>query len=228
VLTALFFSSHVVAENLQSRQVKSVEKRLTTGPQLANDDVLLEIHSSAVLAGQQAQSKILTARPQSSTVNTQFWVYDAWVTFFDDPDGDGYANHFSVEFDADTEFNRAQVYARLYLAKDQVFKEYHRTSNFNIFADSDTDSVVVESELLSGFPSADYEILIELYDGQSDQLVAVYDGNEDTDLYLVSIESNEYESIYAEPQVVVVTQSGGSGGWLLLWLLPWVVRKLGA
>jgi len=144
------------------------------------------------------------------SLNQEFWIFDAWVEFHSDEDRDGYFNHFSVEFDADTEYSSAQVYARLYLGKDEVFKEYHTTSNFNIFSDNNTDSFVVESELLNGFSPAEYEVLIELYDAYNDELVAVFDGNDDADLYLLSLESNEYESV----QVIVVREHGGS---LSLW-----------
>jgi hypothetical protein len=163
-------------------------------------------------------AKILTVRPEAKSFNQEFWIFDAWVEFYSDDDGDWYFNHFSVEFDADTGYSAAEVYARLYLGKDEVFREYHSTSNFNIFSDNSNDSFVVESELLNGFSSAEYEVLIELYDAYSDELVAVYDGNDDADLYLLSLESKEYET----PQVIVIREHGGSvnlWGFLLLSLL---------
>ncbi len=151
-------------------------------------------------------AKMLTVRPEAKAFNQEFWIFDAWVEFYSDDDGDGYFNHFSVEFDADTGYSAAEVYARLYLGKDEVFREYHSTSNFNIFSDNSNDSFVVESELLNGFSSAEYEVLIELYDAYSDELVAVLDGNDDADLYLLSLESKEYET----PQVIVIREHGGS------------------
>jgi hypothetical protein len=163
-----------------------------------------------------AQAKILTVRPQAKSSNQAFWIFDSWVEFFRDNDSDGYYNHFSVELDADTEYSSAEVYARLYLGKDEVFKEYHTTSNFNIFSDNSDDSYVVESELLNGFPPGEYEVLIELYDSYNDELVAVFDGNDDADLYLLSLESKEYEST----QVVIVREHGGSVSLWALLLLP--------
>jgi len=162
------------------------------------------------------QAKILTIRPKAKAFNQAFWIFDAWIEFYSDNDRDGYFNHFSVEFDADTQFSSAEVYARLYLGKDEVFKEYHATSNFNIFSDNSNDSFVVESELLKGFSSAEYEVLIELYDAYSDELVAVFDGNDDADLYLLSLESKEYESV----QVVVIREHGGSVSLWGVLLLP--------
>jgi hypothetical protein len=163
-----------------------------------------------------AQAKILSVRPEAKAFNQEFWIFDAWVEFYSDNDRDGYFNHFSVEFDADTEYSSAEVYARLYLGKDEVFKEYHTTSIFSIFSDNSDDSFVVESELLNGFSSAEYEVLIELYDAYSDELVAVLDGNDDADLYLLSLESKEYET----PQVIVIREHGGSVSLWGLLLLP--------
>jgi hypothetical protein len=161
-------------------------------------------------------AKMLTVRPEAKAFNQEFWIFDAWVEFYSDDDGDGYFNHFSVEFDADTGYSAAEVYARLYLGKDEVFREYHSTSNYNIFSDNSNDSFVVESELLNGFSSAEYEVLIELYDAYSDELVAVYDGNDDADLFLLSIESQEYETT----QGIIVHEHGGSVGLLGLLLIP--------
>ena len=168
-------------------------------------------------------AKTLTLRPEAKAINQEFWIFDASVEFFFDDDRDGYFNHFAVEFDADTEYNSAEVYARLYLGKNEVFKEYHTTSVFNIFSDNSNDSFVVESELLNGFIPAEYEVLIELYDAYNDELVAVFDGNDDADLYLLSIESKEYESV----QVIVVREHGGSVSLWGLLLLPflWFTRQ---
>ena len=59
-------------------------------------------------------------------------------------------------------------------------------------------------------------MLIELYDAYSDELVAVYDGNDDADLFLLSIESQEYETT----QGIIVHEHGGSVGLLGLLLIP--------
>jgi hypothetical protein len=163
-----------------------------------------------------ALAKALTFRPEVKSFNQEFWIFDASVEFFSDDDRDGFYNHFAVEFDADTEYRSAEIYARLYLGENEVFKEYHTTSNFSIFSDNSNDSFVVESELLNGFSSAEYEVLIELYDAFNDQLVAVYNGNNDADLYLLSLESLEYETT----RVIVVREHGGSVSLWYLLLLP--------
>ncbi|GAB5379267.1 MAG: hypothetical protein Alis3KO_12540 [Aliiglaciecola sp.] len=160
---------------------------------------------------------------RTSVPDPDFWIYDAFVTFNVDEDFDGYYSTFTVEFDADTVYSEAEVYARLYLTRGSVFEEYHTTSLFIINGDSSTDSFVVESDLLSGFPSGDYELLIELYDGFDDSLVATFDGFNDADLTLLTLESKSFEEV---DTVVVVTESGGSFGILALLLIPVLMRRI--
>lgn len=160
--------------------------------------------------------KTLMARHSGAGINQEFWVFDAWITLHQDRDYDGYYHHFSLEIDADTEYASAQLYARLYLGTNEVFQEFHVTDNFTIYGDNSDDSYVIETELLTGFPADDYEVLIELYDAYSDELVAVYDGYNDADLYLISLESKNYD----QPQVEVVHEHAGSLGLWGLLLMP--------
>ncbi|MEP7702469.1 choice-of-anchor H family protein [Paraglaciecola sp. 25GB23A] len=162
----------------------------------------------------------LQSRSILNNYDHEFWIYDAWVTLRNDLDYDGFVYRFSLEFDADTVYSEADVYARLYLSRGEVFNEYHTTSVFTIYGEGSDDSLLVDSELLSGFPSGDYEVLIELYDAYTDELVAILDGNDDPDLYLLSLESKDYE--YTEPVVIV---EGGSFGYLSLLLLPLIAFR---
>jgi hypothetical protein len=168
-------------------------------------------------------AKKLEGRPQLVLNSSSYWIYDGKVAFLTDRDGDRFYSEFSVEFDADTEFLSSQVYARLYLGRDEVFKEFHSTANFFINSDSSEDTLVVESQLVSGFAPADYEVLIELYQASTNQLVAVLDGTSDADLYLLPLESQNFEQDHLDT-VVVVHESGGSSGvgtiaWLCLGLM---------
>ncbi|MDO6695700.1 choice-of-anchor H family protein [Aliiglaciecola sp. 3_MG-2023] len=151
-----------------------------------------------------------------------FWIYDATVWLDIDEDSDGYYSGFTLEFDADTIYTEAEVYARLYLARGDVFEEYHTTSLFYINGDSSADSYVIESDLQTGFPPGDYELLIELYDSYDNRLVAISDGYSDADLSLLTLESRSYE----EPRVIIVNEHGGSFGFLILLLLPILVGRV--
>lgn len=212
----------------------SAEK--TSDPEGANSNPLTQslattksspasgVKTSPLVQGQEAQS--LSFRPQVKNDNGDFWVYDATVTLHGDSDYDGYFHHFSVEFDVDSYFVHADVYARLYLGVGEEFREFHTTSVFAVDGQSSDDTFTVESELLTGFYPQDYELLIEIYDAYDDHLVAVYDGYDDADLYLLSLESSDYEEVYIEPDVVVVHASGGSLGWFGLLLLVFAAIKM--
>lgn len=225
LLSGVAWSSENVnwsAQSTEKQFEKTSELKFKTSKGVAANAQPLttsSLQKSAAGTNKNAQAKILSHRPEAKSINQDFWIFDASVEFFFDDDRDGYFNHFAVEFDADTEYSSAEVYARLYLGKNEVFREYHSTANFTIFSDSTNDSFVVESELLNGFSSAEYEVLIELYDAYNDELVAVFDGNDDADLYLLSLESKEYETV----QVVVVTEHGGG---VILWglvLIPFLL-----
>jgi hypothetical protein len=237
VLGGLFLSSVFLSEVVQSSEneswsVQSTEKQFEKTSEViyktSKDSKVNVLPLTPIAQSKTATSvnnkkkyfaKTLTVRPQAKAFDQEFWIFDAWVVLFRDDDGDGYFSHFSVEFDADTQYSSADVYARLYLGKDEVFREYHTTSDFNVFSDSSDDSFVVESELLNGFPAGEYEVLIELYDTYNDELVAVFDGNDDADLYLLSLESKEYEYT----QVVIVREHGGSVSLWGVLLLPFLL-----
>jgi hypothetical protein len=224
-------ASHSVYANQDQWAAQSTETQhgLTSNLLIKRSDVSTTAVASAMdkgaVAGNNAQqkSKYLHQQAARSTqqrtvvshANQDFWIYDASVTLRNDLDYDGYAYRFSLEFDADTVYQRAEVYARLYLTRGELYKEFHTTSVFSIFGDDEGDSLVVDTELLNGFPTGDYEMLIELYDAYSDELVATLDSYDDPDLYLLSLESKNFE--YTETTVIV---EGGSAGWLSLLLLP--------
>ena len=146
---------------------------------------------------------------QSTTFLPDYWIYDSWVSLDSDIDYDGYYSKFTVEFDADTAYDSALVYGVIYLGRNDRYEAIHVTSEFVLYGEDSSDAFVVESHLLSGFPAADYDVLIELYDAYSEQLVAYSDGYDDADLAYLSLESDNHEYIY-DDTVVVVEEHGGS------------------
>ena len=145
----------------------------------------------------------------------EFWIYDSWVRLQQDLDYDGYFSTFSVEFDADTIFVDAPVYAVLYLGQNGVYDAIHVSSEFFIYGEDSSDSFVIESTLVSGFPSYDYDILLELYDAQTEQLVAFSDGYDNAEFAFVPLESETNEYI-VEDTVVIVEEHGGTLNWATL------------
>ena len=161
-----------------------------------------------------------------SSIN-EFWIYESWVSLEQDIDYDGYHSTFSIEFDADTIFTRAPVYAVLYLGRNDVYEAIHVTSDFYIYSEDSTDTFTIESNLLSGYAPGDYDILLELYDADTEMLVAYTDAYDDSALAYVPLESENYEYV-AEETVVVVEEHGGTWTFLTLVLLGGVafMRRL--
>jgi hypothetical protein len=210
----------------QFNQVLTTSQKTSANqPSTAVSQVKSAVKSGPTVMSKNAQpqgAKSFSIRPQGKSANTDFWVYDANVFLHSDLDYDGYFHHFSVDLDVDTYFVRAQVYARLYLGLGDDFRQFHTTANFMIDGQSSDDTLTVQSELLSGFRPNDYEVLIEIYNAYNDELVAVYDGYDDGDLYLLSLESIDYETVYIEPEVI---NGGGSLGIFFLLLLPSLVVR---
>ena len=137
------------------------------------------------------------------------WIYDAWLSTDTDADNDCYHQSFELTFDADTSYVHADVFAVVYLGDSNTYKEIHTTSVFSIHSDAGNDEFTFKTDLLQGFPSDDYDVLIELYDADSLELQDSYDHTSDSDLSLISLESAEYEHRHYAP-TVSTTEHGGS------------------
>ena len=80
--------------------------------------------------------------------------------------------------------------------------------------------MLFRSELMSGYPTGDYDLLIELFDAYDGTFLSSF-GPEDTSaLAYLPLEDFNRDAPVVEQRVVVVTQSGGGavGIWLLLGL----------
>jgi len=159
----------------------------------------------------------------SQNINDDFWFYDAWVSLSYDQDWDGYYTDISLTFDADTYYSMADVFAVVYLSyQGGAWNEYAYTEDFTIFGELASDEYVIETTLASGYPTGDYDILIELYDAYTGYLVADM-GPEYTQLSYLPLE----DMILDTPRQAVVVSHGGGGamGWLLLAMLPLAAVK---
>ena len=170
------------------------------------------------LSGAQGKAGISAAQ----SPNTDFWFYSADVVLFNDHDNDGYFHGIDLLFDADTYFLSADVYAVVYLSfEGGPWNEYAVTDPFTISGTSADDEYVIVTELLSGYPSGSYDLLIELFDAVDGSFLAWY-GPEDTPaLAFLALEDAERDRPVEEgPDVIVVHEhGGGAAGWALLALL---------
>ena len=148
---------------------------------------------------------------QASVPNIDFWFYDVDVDIYGDRDIDGFYTTVDVWFDADTYHTLEEVYAVLYLSfEGGPWEEYAATEDFWIRGASGNDDYVIISDLVSGYPTGSYDLLIELFDAWDDSFVA-YIGPEDTSqLALLTLEDEQRDAaIGPAPRPEVVSRGGG-------------------
>ncbi len=148
--------------------------------------------------------------------NTEFWFYDVDVELFSDFDHDGYYYGIDLWFDADTIYSVADVYAVIYLSYEYgPWNEYAVTEDFTLFGTSASDEYVIETELISGYETGSYDILIELFDAYDGSFVADIGPEFSSELSLLPLEDAGRDAV-TEPRIVVNSGGGGSPGWPLL------------
>jgi hypothetical protein len=134
---------------------------------------------SAKQHGKRPATKTATlksVRPSAtmSARSSDFWFFDAGSVLLGDRDNDGFHREFRVRFDADVVSGDALVYARLYLrrAGDSDWLLYHETDDFWISGQNGDDDYFVTTALADGWPTSDYDVLIDLYESGFSGIVA--------------------------------------------------------
>ena len=168
-------------------------------------------------AANQQKSTSDSAAASAATPNVEFWIYDASVDLFSDLDRDGYYAGIDLSFDADTMYSVADVYAVVYLSYDfGPWNEYAVTEDFTLFGASGGDEYFVETELVSGYRTGDYDILIELFDADNGVFVASFGPEDSSELSYLPLEDVLRDT---PPGTTVVVNQGGGGAFGLLSLL---------
>jgi hypothetical protein len=160
------------------------------------------------------------------------YVYEAMTDLFYDNDRDGYFHHLRVRFDADTIFDTSWIYAKVFVSADgNSWEQVYETNDFVIHGSDPDDDYEVETELVSGYTTGLYDVLIELYDADDGTLVDEFGPNESSDFSLLPLEDSVRDG--AEPEPVPIVEGDGGGGavsWLtlapLLAMTLWVRRRL--
>lgn len=137
-----------------------------------------------------ARTQAQTMRPQLATpASADYWIHDAHVALLRDDDGDGFHHRFELNFDADTDYYSADVYARLYLSYEGgPYYLYYTTDSFTIDGSASDDGYEVTTTLTTGYPTGYYDLAIDLYEHGSGHIVASSDGYHDGDLAALPLE----------------------------------------
>ena len=143
------------------------------------------------------------------------YVYDATTDLFSDHDGDGYFHHLRVRLDADTLFTSSVVYAEIFVSADgNAWEHLYTTKDFTVFGSDPDDDYEVETDLVSGYSTGQYDVLIELHDAADSTLLDEYGPNESPEFSLLPLEDSARDG--------VVEDSGGhghGGGGAVSWLM---------
>jgi hypothetical protein len=176
------------------------------------------------------------AKPGSGSASARsfrndFWIYDADVQLFNDDDNDGYYHGVDLLFDADTIYSAAEIYAVVYLSLDfGPWNEYGVTENFWIFGASGDDEYVLVTELMSGYPTGDYDLLIEIFDANDNTFLASFGPDETSVLGFLPLEDFDRDEPIAITIAPVAHSHGGGGAadaWTISLLLLVLVVSAG-
>ena len=136
-----------------------------------------------------------------------------------------------MRFDADTIWGVADVYAVVYLSfEGGPWNQYAVTNDFTIFGTSAVDDYVIETELLSGYPTGYYDLLIELFDAWDGSYLASFGPADSSELSFLPLESANRDDPFPGGGGVSVSRGGGGAfTWLMLAMLPLLrLRSIGA
>lgn len=239
-LLALTVSGASLADTTDSARSSVSRHHITGGrdnPTLSSDST--EEYESLVTSGTRNKegTRAGSAKPGSGSASAQnfthdFWIYDADVILFNDDDNDGFYHGIDLLFDADTIYSAAEVYAVVYLSLDLgPWNEYGETEDFWIFGASGTDEYVLVTELMSGYPRGSYDLLIELFDADTNAFLASFGPDDSSALSFLPLEDFNRDAPLIETPVAVSHGGGGAAdvwtiGILLLLLIASAVRKI--
>lgn len=154
---------------------------------------------------------------QSASVD-DFWFYLADVELFADEDRDGYYSGIDLLFDVDTIYGAADIYAVAYLSYEGgPWEEYAVTEDFTIFGSSGADDYVIVTDLVSGYPTGSYDVLVEVFDAWTGEFLAWYGPEDTSELSFLPLEDIDRDTPRGGDTTVVVNSGGGgaTGVWLL-------------
>lgn len=161
---------------------------------------------------QQAPSAV-GSQTITRTPNVEFWIYNASVELYSDLDRDGYYFGIDLTFDADTVYSTADVYAVIYLSYNYgPWNEYASTDDFRILGASGDDTYSIDTELLSGYQTGDYDMLIELFDTYDGSFVASFGPEESAELSYLPLEDAGRDTPIGGTTIIVNEGGGGSLG----------------
>ena len=226
-------ASFVLGPSLAAAQTAGTQERITrsaAGP--VGDHAADELRDPSSFEVIRRKPGEITVKPRRSSSDKSAqsvrsfgdsWFYDATTEVFADHDRDGYFRYLRVQLDADTIYDATDVYVEIYISADGTAWEHlYSTQDFSIWGTDPDDDYEVETELISGYSTGLYDVLIELYDADTSELLAEYGPNESPEFSLLPLEDSERDGIVVTPPPVtsppttVIQGGGGAISWFTL------------
>ena len=190
-------------------------------PQLATGERRNKTHSGTPAKSSDTQAK--SSSTVAAATNSDFWFYLADVELYGDEDRDGYYSGIDLLFDVDTYYSVADIYAVAYLSYEGgPWEEYAVTEDFTIFGASGSDDYVVITDLVSGYPRGDYDILIEVFDAYTGEFLAFHGPEDSSELAFLPLEDMDRDTPVQTTRITVNSGGGGASGVPFLLLLALV------
>lgn len=160
-----------------------------------------------------------------TTTSHDFTLFDASTDLISDFNYDGFYHRFSVTFDVDTVYDKAYVYAKVYLSYEGgPWNHYATSDDYPVYLDSENDTMTIETELDDGFAPGYYDVRIELYDADYNEWLLSYGPYDDASLRALPLEDSYYDDpgyigdSHLTTEVIVSARGHGAMGWLLIFI----------
>lgn len=138
-----------------------------------------------------------------------YQIYDARTRLFDDFDGDGRYTYLRTRFDLATNYAASDVFVRLFMRRrGGLWLMVFESDVFTVFSGFSLDNYEIETELVSGFPPDDYDVLLEVYEAPFDNIVLQYGPSETSAFSYLPMEDISFDNVLTKP---IAVSSGGGG-----------------
>ena len=135
-----------------------------------------------------------------------------------------------MRFDADTIRSYSYVYAEIYISADgNAWEQLYVTKDFAVWGSDPNDDYEVETELVSGYSTGLYDVLIELYDADTSEFLDEFGPNESPDFSVLPLEDSGRDGAPPPPAPPPspLEPLGDGGGGAVSWLtLPGLLGAL--